>query len=270
MTEKSNLIYTLNNGKSISKPKSKVRKYIILIAILMVLSAFITKVDIVVLFTRASKFWSMLSDMLFPPDFSYIPKVIPDMLASLRMSVVGTFFGSIIAFPIAFLAAKNINTNHILLGGTKIILSLTRTMPVLIYAMILTFIFGIGEFAGLIAIVIFTFSIITKMTFEEIETLQMGAFEAVISQGGNRIQATILTIFPQIIRTYITYVLYCFEMNVRSSAILGYVGAGGIGFTLNQMIQLRQYDKAGIILVLIMITVICIDTFSQSMRRRLA
>lgn len=266
----SNSTLKLENGKEITKPKSSTPKYLSIIFILVVISSIITKVDIAVLFTKADKFWSMVGDMLLPPDFSYLPKIIPDLIATLRMSVVGTFWGAVFGFPIAFLAAKNINNFKFLRGFTKAVLSLTRTMPVLIYAMILTFFFGIGEFAGLLAITIFTFSIITKMTFEEIETLDMGPFEASISQGATRVQATILTIFPQMLRTYITYTLYCFEINVRSAAILGYVGAGGIGYTLNQMIQLRQYDKAGIILIAIMITVIVIDFLSQFARRRLA
>lgn len=266
----SNSTLKLENGKEITKPKSNTPKYLSILFILIIISSMITQVDLAVLFTKADKFWSMVTDMLFPPDFSYFPTILPDLIATLRMSVVGTFWGSVLGFPVAFLAAKNINNNGIIRGITKIFLSLTRTMPVLIYAMILTFFFGIGEFAGLLAITVFTFSIITKMAFEDLETLDMGPFEAAISQGSTRIKATILTIFPQMIRTYITYALYCFEINVRSAAILGYVGAGGIGYILNQMIQLRQYDKAGIILITIMITVIIIDYLSQFARRRLA
>ncbi len=265
-----NTTLEISNGKTISKPKTNTAKYMSLIFIIIVISAFITQVDIPVLFTKAGNFWSMVRDMILPPDLAYFPQIIPDLIATLRMSIVGTFWGSVIGFPVAFLAAKNINTNNFLRALIKAFLSLTRTMPVLIYAMILTFFFGIGEFAGLIAITIFTFSIITKMTFEDLETLDMGPFEASISQGATTIQATILTIFPQMIRTYITYSLYCFEINVRSAAILGFVGAGGIGYLLNQMIQLRLYDKAGTILISIMITVILIDNLSQYMRRRLA
>ncbi len=258
------------NGKSITKPKSNTRTIIIVLAVLIVISLYITDFDPVVLCTRADRFWSMVQEMLFFPDFAYFPKVLPELIETLRMSVVGTFFGAIAGFPIAFLAAKNINTNRFLRGVIKAVLSLTRTMPVIIYAMILTFFFGIGEFAGIIAIIVFTFSIITKMTFEALETLDMGAFEAAISQGNTRTKATILTIFPEIIKSYATYALYCFEINVRSAAILGYVGAGGVGYTLNQMIQLREYDKAGMILVSIMVTVIVIDALSQNIRGRLA
>ncbi len=262
--------YSISNGKSIDKPKSNNIAIIASIIFLLIVSAQITNAEFGVLFTRADRFWSMVIDMVFPPDFSYLPKILPELLATLRMSIVGTFFGAILGFPVAFLAAKNINSNTPTRSITKIILSLTRTMPVLIYAMILTFFFGIGEFAGVIAIIVFTFSIITKMTFEALETLDMGAFEASISQGNTRTKSTILTIFPEILKTYATYTLYCFEINVRSAAILGYVGAGGIGYILNQMIQLRQYDKAGIILIAIMVTVIIIDTLSQDIRRRLA
>ncbi len=260
----------LSNGKEITKPKSNSFWYVLVLIILILISAFITKVDIPVLFDKADKFWGMIGDMVLPPDFSYTGKVLPEMIATIRMSIVGTFWGAIIGFPVAFLAARNINNNRFCLIIIKALLSITRTMPVLIYAMILTYIVGLGEFAGVLAITIFTFSIITKMTFEDLETIDMGGFEASISQGATRIQATRLTIIPQMFRTYITYTLYCFEINVRSATIIGYVGAGGVGQLLNNMISLRQYDKAGIILVMIMVIVIIIDNLSQVARRRLA
>ncbi len=260
----------LSNGKEITKPKSNSFIYIGILIILIIISSIITGVDIPVLFEKADRFWEMVGDMLFFPDFNFFGDVWPEMVATIRMSIVGTFWGALIGFPVAFLAARNINNNRILLIIIKACLSITRTMPVLIYAMILTYIVGLGEFAGVLAITIFTFSIITKMTFEDLETIDMGGFEASISQGATRIQATRLTIIPQMFRTYITYALYCFEINVRSATIIGYVGAGGVGHLLNQMISLRQYDKAGLILVMIMIVVIFIDNASQIARRRLA
>lgn len=260
----------LSNGKEITKPKSSSHYYIITLGLLIIFSAYITKVDLLVIFDKADKFWAMVGDMVLPPDFNFFDNVWPEMLATIRMSIVGTFWGALIGFPIAFLAARNINNNPISIVLIKAFLSITRTMPVLVYAMILTYIVGLGEFAGICAIVIFTFSIITKMTFEDLETLDMGGFEAAISQGATRIQATRLTIIPQMFRTYITYTLYCFEINVRSATIIGYVGAGGIGHLLNQMISLREYDKAGLILIMIMIAVIIIDNTSQLVRRRLA
>ncbi len=262
--------FSINNGKTITQPKSKNVLIILILLFLIYISMLITDADFVIIFTKADKFWGMIVDMVLPPDFTYLPKVIPELIATLRMSVVGTFFGVLLGFPIAFLAARNINTNAFSRFIIKAFLSITGTLPVLIYAMILTFLVGIGEFAGVLAIIIFTFAIITKMTFEALETLDMGAFEAAISQGNTRTKATILTVFPEILKTYATYSLYCFEINVRSATILGFVGAGGVGYYLNQMIQLRQYDKAGIILVAVMITVIIIDSLSQNIRRRLA
>ncbi len=128
----------LSNGKEITKPKTTSHYYIITLIILIMISAYITKVDILVLFEKADKFWGMIGDMIFPPDIHFFAEVWPEMVATIRMSIVGTFWGALIGFPVAFLAAKNINNNRYLIVIVKAFLSITRTMPVLVYAMILT------------------------------------------------------------------------------------------------------------------------------------
>ena len=110
-------------------------------------------------------------------------------------------------------------------------------------------IFSLGTFSGTIAIAIFTFGIVAKMLFESIETIDMGPFEAMEALGANKFQAFWSACVPQILPVYLSHCLYCFEMNVRASAILGYVGAGGLGITINERIGWRDYNSLGTVLL---------------------
>ena len=261
-------VFELSNGKSVSKPVSKTPIYVVIFVILFMVSVQLTDFSIADLITRGNQFWDIILKMI-PPDFSYLPKIIPTLVATIQMSIIGTFIGSLVGFPVAFLAASNINTNRKLLLFVRFILSLVRTMPVLIYASILTYFFDFGSFAGVIAISLFTFGIISKMLFEKIETIDMGPFEAGEASGLNKLKSSIVMVVPLIITNFYSMVLYNFEINVRNAAILGYVGAGGIGFILYENMALRKYDDAGMILFVIMITVIIIDEISQVIRKRL-
>lgn len=260
--------YLLTNQKKIKSPANYNLIYLAIFIFSLYISVIITGFDLSVLFERASNFWEIIGEMI-PPDWDYFTEVYQPLIATIQMSIVGTFFGAILSFPVAFIAARNTNPNKIWLAGTRFILSLLRTMPVLIYAIIFTYMFGLGEFAGIIAITIFTFGILTKMTYENIENLDMGSFEAAQAAGVTRLNNIIVTIIPQMIRSYYSFVLYSLEINVRSAAILGYVGAGGVGKLLDDTLGFRQYEKSGMIIFSLIIIVILIDTFSQYLRRRL-
>ena len=119
------------------------------------------------------------------------------------------------------------------------------------------------------AISIFTFGIVTKMLYERIETVDMGPFEAMEAVGATRVKAFVGAIMPQIMPSYLSICLYSLEINVRAAAILGYVGAGGIGLILNEKIGWREYDKVGMILLMLFITVVIIENISKYIRERL-
>ena len=151
----------------------------------------------------------------------------------------------------------------------KFIFSLMRTVPSLIVALIATFFFGLGSFAGTVAIFIYSFSYVGKLTYEAIERADMKAYEALISMGHTNPSAFRYAIIPQIMPNFISTTLYNFEGNVRYASILGYVGAGGIGLLINQNIGWRDYDKVGSILLLLLITVLVIEFISEQIRIRL-
>jgi phosphonate transport system permease protein len=148
-------------------------------------------------------------------------------------------------------------------------LSLVRTLPVLIYAAIIAYITGFGTLPGTLAITIFTFAIISKLLYEKIETIDMNAFIALEATGATKTQSFFRAVVPQIMGSFLSLTLYSFEINIRYAAILGYVGAGGIGLLLNDRMQWRQYGDVVVVLIILFVVVLSIETTSRYIRRRL-
>lgn len=159
--------------------------------------------------------------------------------------------------------------NKVVLGVVRIFLSIVRTIPTLVAALIATYIWGLGTMAGTVAIAVFTFAYVGKQLYELIETVDMGAYEAMEAMGAGRAQAFLAAIQPQVLPAYLSVCLFCFEGNVRYAAILGYVGAGGLGLILNEKIGWREYDSVGMILVVLFGTVLVIEALSHYIRKKL-
>ncbi|MEG1310746.1 MAG: phosphonate ABC transporter, permease protein PhnE [Romboutsia sp.] len=258
----------LNNGKEIMPSKPKTPYIIIGLLLAIYISAIVTGFKLSIVIERGTEFFVILKDMIII-DFSFAKSVIPPLIETIKMSLLGSMIGCFIAIPFAILSSYNINNSKIILLLVRFILSITRTLPTLIIALVATYIFGLGTFAGTVAITIFTFGLVVKMLYEKIETVDMGPFEAMEAVGATRLKAFIGSIIPQILPYYISTCLYTFEINVRYAAILGYVGAGGIGLILNEKIGWREYNKVGMILLMLFITVVIIENISKYIRERL-
>lgn len=259
----------LSNGKEVTPPKSKNLFIVLGVLASVIFAGKITGFDISKIINKGHQFFVLLGEM-FPPDFSYAKDVLPSLMETIKMSLLGSFIGATISLPFAILASVNINHNKPLLLTVRFILSIIRTLPTLVIALIATYVFDLGAFAGTVAIGIFTVGIVSKMIYERIETVDMGAFEAMESAGSTKLQCFRYAILPQILPAYLSSALWSFEVNVRYAAILGYVGAGGIGLILNEKIGWREYDKVGMILLMLFVTVVIIEYTSQYIRERLS
>lgn len=265
----------LANGTEVQPPRSASIYISIIILIIIIYFTEVTKFDLEQLFTKFFNFWPFISRILHP-EWSYFSTVVPKVLETLRMAILGTFMGSVVSLPTAYFISSNIHKNSrfgsIFINLGKAYLSLLRTFPMLVYAKMILLLFaaGSGPIVGTISITIFTFSILTKMLYEYIETIDLGAFEAIESTGVSKAKAFTTAVIPEILSVYYSYSLYSFDINVRHSTILGYVGAGGIGVILKAKLQGDQYEEAGLILLAIFITVLTIEVVSKAIRRRLA
>lgn len=260
--------YELPNGKTVEEKFTRLPLILLILLICTVVSVRITGFNLTTLATGGGRFFDILFAM-FPPNTSYLSKIWEPLFDTIKMSILGSFVGSVLAIPVAVLAASNIVTNRVVVFIVRLFLSLVRTLPTLVSALIATYIFGLGTMAGTCAIGIFTFAYMGKQLFELIETVDMGPYEAMEALGSNRLRAFTVAVLPQVLPTYISTAMFCLEGNVRYASILGYVGAGGLGLIMNERIGWREYSSVGMILVVLFVTVLAVEGFSHAVRRRL-
>lgn len=263
--------FELPNGKVVIKPKSKAWIYIsIFLVLFIVFWQFINfrPQDI-----QLSQFDDILIQMFTPYNrggiqetwgqyFGYTAQLIEPLIDTMKMSFAGTIIGTLAAFPIAVLASVNITKNPWIYQPFKFLSNLIRTIPLMVVALISVLFVGTGTLSGIMAITFFSFSIMIKMLYEVIETVDMGPNEALEACGANKVTSFRYAIFPQIITSYIGYIVYIFEINIRASAILGYVGAGGIGLILKDSV-LYRYDRVGLIILVMVVLFAIIQIFTN-------
>ena len=261
-------VLELSNGKQVLKYRSRAPLGVLAVVLLTALSVKVTGFDMGILAARIREFFVILGEM-FPPDWGYLSQVWQPLFDTIKMSLLGSAIGSLLVVPFAMLASTNIIRSRLVVSAVRLLLSIVRTLPTLVTALIATYIFGLGTLAGTTAIAIFTFAYIGKILYEEIETVDMGAFEAMEAMGATKARAFVSSIVPQVLPSYLSNCLFCFEGNVRYASILGYVGAGGLGLILNEKIGWREYSSVGMILAVLFVTVFIIETISRAARRRL-
>jgi len=180
--------YITSSGKEIYEYPGFTIPIIIALLLFTALSVKVTGFSLDTLIKNFHKLFAILSPM-FKPNFSYFSSVVGPLLDTIKMSFLGSFIGAIVAVTFAFLASHNMVKSKIINWIVKLLFSILRTIPTLVSALIATYVFGLGAFAGTVAIFLFSFSYVGKLTYEQIETVNMGAFEAMISMGFTRAMA---------------------------------------------------------------------------------
>ena len=203
------------------------------------------------------QFWQILIKMT-QPDWSYVSAIVTPILETIQMALVGT------------LAARNIMKNAVARGIIRFFLNLVRALPDLLLAALFVAIVGIGPMAGVGALTVFSFGMISKLFYEAIETIDDGPIEALTAAGANSIQTIVFAVVPQVFNQFLSYFLYTLEINVRASTVLGYLGAGGVGLYLSQTLSLFRYDRTAIVILAILVVVIIVDGISNRLREALA
>ncbi|MGB8955147.1 MAG: phosphonate ABC transporter, permease protein PhnE [Tumebacillaceae bacterium] len=202
-------------------------------------------------------------------QWGFFAEIIDPMLETVQMALIGTTLGALFGIPLILLASNNVIKNKSVVVTARMILNFVRTIPDLLLASLFVAVFGIGPFAGVMALFIFSFGIITKLGYEAVETIDPGPLEAMTSVGANKLQFISFAVVPQALPAFVAHFLYTLEVCVRASAILGYVGAGGIGMVLKTELDMFQYGNVAAIILFTLVIVIIIDTISTSIRERL-
>ncbi|PYZ92037.1 phosphonate ABC transporter, permease protein PhnE [Salipaludibacillus keqinensis] len=208
-------------------------------------------------------------DDLWPPNWSYLPRVAMSLLETWNMALFSTTLAAIFALPMSFLAASNINQNSYFYQFIRNFLNLLRTIPEIILAVLFVALVGIGAVSGILALFVFSLGILAKLVSETIEAIDPGPVEAIRASGGNVFQVITFGVMPQILPQFASYSLYVLEINVKASVVLGFVGAGGIGIILRQQLSMFNYDNVATIIFMTFLTITIIDLISNRVRERL-
>ncbi len=187
---------------------------------------------------------------------------------TILIAFLATVMGSIAAVLLGLAASRNLAANAPALFVARRLLEIARTIPELVYALIFVFCFGVGPLAGVLAIAIHTAGALGKLFSEVNENAQAGPLEGIQAAGGSWLQAIRLGLIPQVLPNYLSYGLLRFEINVRSSSIIGYVGAGGLGQEISTAIGLNSYTDLSALFLIIAATVIVIDLVGEKIRHR--
>lgn len=207
----------------------------------------------------------------WPPDWQRaLPQIWRPMLETLQMAWLGTLFGVILGTPWVFWSSRNTTPSSGLMWFARTFMTVLRSIPDLLYAAVLVGILAFGPLPGVVAISIFTLSILAKLGSEYVEAIDPGPVEALKASGATGAQIIVFGVIPQVAASMLSYILYIFEVNVRASTVLGFVGAGGIGFLLNRYIALFQYQRIAVLLIVTFLVVIVIDNISAYVRARLS
>jgi phosphonate transport system permease protein len=202
-----------------------------------------------------------------------LPMLLSAMNETIEISLVGTFLSVLISFPLSFLAARNLARGSALgqLGysATRALFNVTRAFPPYILAIIFVIMVGPGPFPGVLALAVHSIGMVGKLFAEAIEGVEPGPVEAVKATGASNFLTVWYGILPQVLPQFTAFSLYRWDMNIRMTIILGIVGAGGIGFLLDQYIRLFQYGKASTAFLIILVAVTLLDWASSYLREKL-
>lgn len=208
-----------------------------------------------------------IGDRMFPPRWSYLPELLVPLWDTLNMATLGTLLGVLLAVPIAFLAARNTTPSAVLLRPVALfIIVASRSINSLIWALLLVAIMGPGLLAGIIAIGLRSIGFIGKLLYEAIEEVDTAAVEAVTATGASRAQVLDYAIVPQVLPAFWGITVFRWDINIRESAILGLVGAGGLGLKLQSSLNVLAWPQVSMILIVILATVVLSEWVSARVR----
>jgi phosphonate transport system permease protein len=205
----------------------------------------------------------------WPPDFSELDLLLFRAAQTVAMATVGTSLGIAIAAPLCLLAARNVTPERAIYHPARWLLDLLRGVDSFVFALLFVVAVGLGPFAGVLGIGLHSAGSTAKLWSEAIETIEPGPLEAVAMTGAGRLKIVFHALLPDVLPALLSTSLYIWEFNIRTSTVLGLVGAGGIGQDLKNAVDLLDFASLATILLIIVAMVTAIDQLSAWLRRRL-
>ena len=206
---------------------------------------------------------------MFPPEWSFAGALVAPSLQTLNIATLGTALAIVLSLPIAFLAATTTTPSRVTYALARLVMVVSRSVDTLIWALIFIIVVGPGSLAGVLAVAVRSIGFVSKLVAEGIEEIDRGQLEAITATGADRWRVLLYAIVPQVRPLFAGVAIYRWDINIRESTVLGLVGAGGIGFALNEAILGLEWSRVGLILVVILAIVMASEGASALVRRRL-
>ena len=203
-----------------------------------------------------------------PPDYADFPNELWPALETVDIAIFGTFFAVFFALPLAWLAAHNTTPSRLTYHLSRSLIAICRAVPDLVWALLFVTAVGLGPFAGALALTIHSVGMLGRLLAEVIEDMDMGPMEALASTGAGRLQVFSHAVVPSVLPSLMGIALYRLDDNIRSSLVLGFVGAGGIGFQLLSAMNLFDYQTVSLLLIMTFAIVIGAERLSAYLRKR--
>lgn len=205
---------------------------------------------------------------MLPPDLTVLPAALRGALTTVEIALLGTVAAAVLALPLGFLSARNV-APPALFHPARAVLNLCRSVDTLVYALLFVAAVGLGPFPGVLAVVAYTTTSLAKLSSEAIEGIDRGPVDAITATGATRLQVLRFGVLPQVLPLFLSYALYRLETNIRAATVLGFVGAGGIGFYLQTYLRMIDYPAASTVLIVTAAMVMAVDWLSSRLRSRL-
>jgi len=205
-----------------------------------------------------------------PPDFSQIDTMFWPALETIDIAIFGTIAGVIMALPLAVLAAANVTPSRPLYYVARGVIGFTRAVPDLVWALFFVTAVGLGPFPGGLALAVHSIGMLGRLFAETIEHMDMAPIDALALTGARRLQIFTHGVVPSVLPSLLGISLYRLDENIRASLVLGFVGAGGIGFQLLTAMNLFQYRTVSLLLILTFVIVLSAERLSAALRAKLA
>ena len=243
--------------------------FILLFIIVTAVTMSYVNFNIIELIFSLPVFVSFLWDNFLPPDFSEFPHFIMPLINTIFISIIATTIASTFAMVAAFLMARTTTPHPVVRNIVRGIVTFFRSVPFLLWAAISVIILGVGLLPGIVGLTLFGGAFLARVYAESIEEIDPETVEAVSSTGASYVHILKHAILPQFLPSFYSWTLFMFEINIRASAILGIVGAGGIGVLIKETMDMFNYAQTGMILLMMVVMILCIEYVTTKLRARL-
>lgn len=206
---------------------------------------------------------------MIPPHWPFWVKIINPLIETLHIATLGTVFTVFLAFPVAILSARNTTFNRATWFIGRLILVTSRSVNTVVWGLLFVAIFGPGPVAGIFSVAARSIGFVGKLIAEAIEEIDRGAVEAIEATGASGLQILLVGVLPQVMPVILGTIIYRWDINIRESTVLGFVGAGGIGIVLYSSINLFSWHEVSVILISIFGVVILSEYLSIKVRSRI-